>query len=78
MTRKDYEAIATALGRALRFTGHTSESGPISAEAAAMIYEVTWELAFTNPRFDRDRFIAWVWEVADGKRYEGTGQRIPV
>lgn len=50
MTRKDFEAIAKALGQSLSQGVSVNQANEIAAKFAANI-------AHTNPRFDRNRFI---------------------
>jgi len=66
MTRKHYQAIATAFGAVLRESYGTNPeqyAGASLAVAAWMRVAVA-----DNPRFDRDRFMLWVREVRDMQR----------
>ena len=67
LTRRDFESVATSLGLAWRFgrdCGDPNRDG-VMLEAAMAVANGFRDVA---PRFDRDRFVAWVTEVADGKR----------
>lgn len=65
MSKKDFEVLAIALGLGVR-------NGPqdVTAQQAqvAMLTEVVDSLAWKYPRFDRDRFMSWVFEVSRGER----------
>ena len=65
MTRKDYNLIATTIGWRLR------DYAPDSREWKAVIdcaSGIAADLRATNPRFDSDRFLMFVHEVANGDR----------
>lgn len=66
MTRKDYEKLAAALGRAMgkerKYSGQTLSAGILRAYE-----EITEVLAADNPRYDRAKFFAAM--VAEDKKY---------
>jgi hypothetical protein len=64
MTRKHYQATATAFGAALR-----DLTSPDMYNGAWLAIESWMDVAATdNPRFSRDRFTEWVREVRDMER----------
>ena len=64
MTRKDFTLIANALGTELRYADPGAEWGAIWNTT----HKIAHALAHTNPRFDRERFIQHVKDVATGRR----------
>jgi len=66
MTRKDYEKLAAAIGRAMgkerRYNGAT-----LSAGVLRVYEEISDTLSADNPRYDRARFFAAM--VAEDKKY---------
>lgn len=70
MSRKHFEGLATSLGLAWRFADVETHAGFFAAVGA-----VADELKQQNPRFDFDRFVAWVFEVRDGER-DAMGRRV--
>ncbi len=75
MTRKDYQAIATSFGRALRLSG-IEDAQYLTGQSIALISETLQELEDRNLRFNRSEFLDFMWEVARGERAMGTGERI--
>lgn len=65
MTRKDFTLIANALGTELRYT---EPEGLFSGGVYAATRAIADALAHTNPRFDRERFLHHVDDVASGRR----------
>jgi hypothetical protein len=64
MTRKHYQAAATAFGAVLR-----DMTAPEETYGATQTIKAWMDIAATdNPRFDRDRFMQWVREVRDMQR----------
>lgn len=68
MSRKDYQLIATALGRGV-IKADDKQSAREVAKAVAI------DLHTANSRFDYDRFMDWVDEVVRGDRNEWTGAK---
>jgi hypothetical protein len=74
MTRKHYETIAISLGGSLRET--IKQSAPWYT-ILAVARNLADDLRATNARFDRDRFLEYVLDVAeyrrdlDGKKIKG-------
>jgi hypothetical protein len=66
MTRKDYEKLAAALGRAMGKERKASGKA-LSAGFLRAYEEITEVLAADNPRYDRARFFAAM--VAEDKKY---------
>ena len=66
MTRKDYEKIAAALGRAMGKERKASGEA-LSAGFLRAYEEITEVLAADNPRYDRAKFFAAM--VAEVKKY---------
>lgn len=74
MTRKHFEALALSLGLTLRnFERNTAQY----AGAWAAAYNIAHDLSVTtnpqfasvaNPRFDPERFMAYVLDVYEGRR----------
>ena len=74
MTRKDYQALATAIGRGIIVAtdhGATPEDG-----AAAVAEAIISELAAENRQFDPARFRDWVAEIVAGQRNAYTGKKV--
>ena len=65
MTRKDYNLIATSLGSSLRDVHYESAAWYTLKAAARTLAD---DLRATNPRFDRERFLEYVLDVAEGRR----------
>ena len=65
MTRKHYETIAISLGQTMR--DYDPESNEWEA-VAATAYGIAFDLRTLNPRFDPDRFLDFVLDVATGAR----------
>jgi hypothetical protein len=74
MTRKHYETIAISLGSSLRDTYKESAAWYTVLRVVNVLAD---DLRATNARFDRDRFVEFVLDVAeyrrdlDGKRIKG-------
>jgi hypothetical protein len=74
MTRKHYETIAISLGSSLRDTFKESAAW---YTVICVVKTLADDLRATNPRFDRDRFVEFVLDVAeyrrdlDGKKIKG-------
>ena len=65
MNRKDYNIIASTIGWHLRDYAPDSREWKAVIDCAAGIAA---DLRETNPRFDGDRFLTFVDEVANGER----------
>lgn len=74
MTKKDYELLATSLGR----YAHNVQSDSDKELILSVANNLSLDLRRTNPRFSPDRFNEWVREVANGTRNRITGQRVIV
>ena len=72
MTKKDFELIATALGR----YAHNAVTDSDRELILSVANNLSWDLQRTNPRFSPSRFNEWVREVATGTRNRITGQRV--
>ena len=72
MSKKDYQLIATTLGRSARNANTLPERVAIFAAAD----ELGREMRSTNSRFSTDLFSDWVREVANEVRDEWTGNRV--
>ena len=71
LTRRDFESVATSLGLQWRFgrgDGDPVVEGTRNAVMFAAAAAVADGLKESNPRFDFDRFMAWVIEVSEGRR----------
>jgi len=66
MTRRDFVAIAGALNRAYR-----ASVGTTAAEGArAAVWEVCDVLEMDNPRFDREKFLAYAFDLSAEKIHD--------
>lgn len=65
MTRKHFETIAISLGQTMRDYPNESNEWEAIHDAALNIAQ---DLRSLNPRFDPDRFLDFVLQVADGTR----------
>jgi hypothetical protein len=65
MTRKDYNLIAISLGSSLRDVQYESAAWYTLKAAARTLAD---DLRSTNSRFDRERFLDFVLDVAEGRR----------
>lgn len=74
MTRKHFETIAISLGYSLR---NTFKESAAWYTVLSVVNALADDLRATNARFDRDRFVEFVLDVAeyrrdlDGKRIKG-------
>ena len=65
MTRKHFETIAISIGWSMR----ASEPGSIGWNAILdTAATIASDLRTVNPRFDRDRFVEFVLDVAECRR----------
>jgi hypothetical protein len=63
MTRKDYERLATHIGGGVAMISPDSHKGRTAAQE--IVDAVADALAEDNPRFDRGRFFAAVYDRAE-------------
>ena len=65
MTRKHFETIAISLGQAMRDYDVESNEWEAVVHTA---HNIAYDLRSLNPRFDMDRFLDFVLDVATGAR----------
>lgn len=73
MSKKDYELIATTLGRV---KASVIQDGAFEPGITLATDNLAQALRETNARFDPNRFREWVDEVARGERDEWTGRKV--
>lgn len=63
MTKKDFELLALSLGISLGRTGESNQAG--QAAIVRVVLDLAHNLEQTYPRFDSDRFLERVREIAE-------------
>lgn len=72
MSRKHFESVATAMGLEMRYG---SQDEVTQGAYLLMVAKVGQAFREGNPRFDFDRFLGWVLEVARGER-DAEGRKV--
>jgi hypothetical protein len=75
LSRKHLEPLATMIGAAM-LAADVVELDELPQPARDLARSVR-HFASTAPNFNGSRFDAWALDVAEGRRYPATGERIP-